>query len=68
MKSAQNVVKLVQRGSDLDTGVAHTGGERVVLPANQVSTIYVGAHVNPQGYDVMFTPDMLNPSPSCISQ
>lgn len=64
MKTAQNVVKLVQQGFDPDTGV-----KRVVLPANQVSTIYIRAHVNAQaqGLDMMFSPDMLNPPPEGVS-
>lgn len=70
MKTAYNVVKPVNRGSDPDTGVARTGGKRVVLPANQVSIIYVRSHVNAQaqGFDMMFTPDMLNPQPEAVSQ
>lgn len=69
VKTAQNVVKLVQRGLDPDTGVVRTGGKRIVLPANQVSTIYVRAHLNTraQGLDMMFTPDMLHPPPEGVS-
>lgn len=69
MKTAQNVVKLVQQGFDPDTGVVRTGVKRVVLPANQVSTIYVRAHVSAQaqGLDMMFSPDMLNPPPEGVS-
>lgn len=59
----------MQQGFDPDTGVVRAGVKRVVLPANQVSTIYVRAHVNvqAQGLDMMFSPDMLNPPPEGVS-
>lgn len=46
VRTAQNVVKLIQSGSAPDTGVACTGRKRVPLPANRVSTIFIRAHVN----------------------
>lgn len=69
VKTAQNVVKLVQRGFEPDTGVVRIGGKRIVLAANQVSTIYVRAYVNAQSkrLDMMFMPDMLNPPPEGVS-
>lgn len=69
VQTAQNVGKLMQSGSDPDTGVARTVGKRVHLPANQVSTIYVRAHVNARarGQDMLFTPDMLNAPPEGVS-
>lgn len=69
VKIAQNVVKLMEGVSNPDTGVAHTGRKRIPLPANQVSTISVRAHVNARarGQDMLFTPDLLNPLPNGVS-
>lgn len=47
VKTAHRVVKLMQNGdSDSEIGVVRTGGKRVPLPANQVTTVYVRAHVS----------------------
>lgn len=59
MKTTQNVVKLVQGGSEPVTGVVRIGGKRVILPVNQMSTI--------QGRDMLFTPDMLHLPPEGVS-
>lgn len=69
VKIAQNVVKLVQSSSDPDTGVVSTSGKGVFLPANQVSVIYLRAHVKARarGQDMLFTPDMLNAPPEGVS-
>ena len=66
VRSAHNVVRLMQKsGSGPKTGMASTGGKIVPLPANQVSTVYIRAHVSSQarGQDMLFSPDLLNPPP-----
>lgn len=69
MRTAQNVVELVQnRVPGQETGVVHTGGKRVRLPAYQVTTVHVRAHVGYQGkgQDMFFSPDVANPSPEGV--
>ncbi|KAL0152786.1 hypothetical protein M9458_052509 [Cirrhinus mrigala] len=64
VKTAHRVVKLMQNG-DSENGVVHTGGKRVFLPANQITTVYIRAHVSSQaqGRQMCFSSDMLNPPP-----
>ena len=67
--TAQNVVRLMQdSGSDRETGVACTGGKRVHLPANQVTTVYIRAHMGPhaRGQNMLFSLDMLHPPPEGV--
>lgn len=69
VKTAQRVVKLLQDSAeDPETGVARTGGTRVPLPANQVTTVYVRAHVGTQcqGEDMLFSPDLLHLVPEGV--
>ena len=56
-------------GSGPETGMARTGGKMVPLPANQVSTVYIRAHVSSQarGQDMLFSPDLLNPPPEGVA-
>lgn len=53
---------------DPETGVVRTGGKSVFLPANQVTTVYIRAHVSSQakGQDMYFSPDMFNPTPEDV--
>ncbi len=64
VKTAHRVVKLMQSG-DSEIGVVRTGRKRVSLPANQVTTVYIRAHVSSQaqGQHMVFSPDMLNSPP-----
>lgn len=64
-KTAQKVVKILQNSTENpETGVARTGGRRVLLSANQVTNVYVRAHVGAQcrGEDMLFSPDPLHPT------
>ena len=70
VRIAHNVVRLMQNsGSGPETGMARTGGKMVPLPANQVSTVYIRAHVSSQarGQDMLFSPDLLNPPPEGVA-
>lgn len=69
VKTAHNVVKLMQDSvQDTETGVVRTGGKVVRLPANQVTTVYIRAHVSSQarGQDMYFSPDICNPTPEGV--
>jgi len=49
VKTAQMVMKLMQhRDAHQDAGVARTGWKRVFLPAKQVTTVQVRAHISSQ--------------------
>lgn len=66
VKTANQEVKLVQNSdADLEIGVVRTGKKRVALPANQVTTVYIRAHVNARarGQHMFFSHDMHNPQP-----
>lgn len=69
VNTAQKVVKLLQNSSgDSETGVARTGGKRISLAANHVTTVYVKAHVGVQseGEDMLFSPDPLHLAPEGV--
>lgn len=54
-RTAHQVVKFMQSGdSDSETAVVHTGRKSVPLPASQVTTVYVRAHVNSQANTCSF--------------
>lgn len=61
---AQTVMKLMQHSkTQPNTGVVRTGWKRMLVPAKQVITAHVRAHISPQfrGQDVYFSPDVLHP-------
>uniref|UniRef100_A0A1A8SA02 Gypsy retrotransposon integrase-like protein 1 n=1 Tax=Nothobranchius rachovii TaxID=451742 RepID=A0A1A8SA02_9TELE len=69
VRTAHNVVKLVQNSSeDPETGAVRTGVRRVPLSANQVTTVYVRAHVSShaRGQDMLFLPDGADPPPEGV--
>ncbi|KAL3969298.1 transcription factor SOX7/8/10/18 (SOX group E/F) [Sarotherodon galilaeus] len=69
VRTAHNVVKLVQNSSEgTETGVVRTGVRRVPLSANQVTTVYVRAHVSShaRGQDMLFLPDGADPPPEGV--
>ncbi len=53
------------QSGDSEIGVVRTGRKRVPLPANQVTTVYIRAHVSSQaqGQHMVFSPGMLNSPP-----
>ena len=67
VRIAHNVVQ--SSGSGPETGMACTGGKMVPLPANEVSTVYIWAHVSSQArsQDMLFSPDILNPPPEGVA-
>ena len=55
VKTAHNVVKLMQNSvPGPETGVVRTGGKAVLLPANQVTTVYIRAHVSSHARGIVF--------------
>lgn len=67
VETAHHVVKLMQNGdSDLETGVVRR--KRPPLPANQITTVYIRAHVSSraQGQHMFFSYDILNPPPEGV--
>ncbi|CAI5647716.1 unnamed protein product [Oreochromis niloticus] len=69
VRTAHNVIKLVQNSSEgPETGVVRTGARRVPLSANQVTTVYVRAHVSShaRGQDMLFLPDGADPPPEGV--
>lgn len=69
VRTAHNVVKLVQNTSeDSETGVVQMGVKRVPLPANQVTTVYVRAHVSrhSKGQDMLFSSNVADPPPEGV--
>ncbi|CAI5638107.1 unnamed protein product [Oreochromis niloticus] len=69
VRTAHNVVKLVQNSSEgPKTGVVRTGVRRVPLSANQVTTVYVRAHISShaRGQDMLFLPDGADPPPEGV--
>lgn len=63
-KEAQTLLKLIQSGEqEVTVGVVKNGRKLVYLPANQVTTIMVRAHVGSQyeGQELLFSPSEINP-------
>lgn len=68
VETARQVVQLMQNGEP-ETGVVRTSGKKVFLPANQVTTVYIRAHVSSQaqGQQMFFSSDVLNPLPEGLT-